>query len=341
MPVRRERLGALDFGFVSDGPNDTGQQGCRASDFEFPRLVASDFEIQILSFPPPDGFEQGAPTERWTQRSFMVRLGRQVRFSINPFLDQAGPGFNAYASKPAGEGLAIYLALTVELTGPVAPGTGLLVNVSAIDETVRRSAVPVFAERIGAHLRRGEHVSLACVARMLESAWDRLRDQFPDAQMSGLALQLNPFRTVAMNAKEPAMLYFSEKFEFAATHKLWNDHFSEPQNRQVFGKCANPSGHGHNYIVEVTVKMPAGAAGLNVGEFEHVVDSELMQLVDHKNLNLDVPAFGARVPTVENLALFAWEHLAGRFPTAALHGVTVWESDRTHCSYYGPEGAGS
>lgn len=271
-----------------------------------------------------------------SNRENMVRLGRQVRFSINPFLEHDSPGFNSYASKPAGEGLSLFLELTVELVGPLMPETGLLVNVSDIDRAVRRNAVPVFTERICAHLRRGEHISFQKITPMLRTAWEHLRDKFGPAQVDRLTLQLNPFRKLAMDTKEPGVLYFSEKFEFAATHKLWNSNFSEPQNVKIFGKCANPTGHGHNYIVEVTVKTPADGPSLEIGEFERIVDSQLMQVVDHKNLNLDVAAFQETVPTVENIAVFAWEHLAGRFDPGRLHGVTVWESDRTYCSYYGP-----
>jgi 6-pyruvoyltetrahydropterin/6-carboxytetrahydropterin synthase len=267
----------------------------------------------------------------------MVRLGRQVRFSVNPFLEHQSPGFNSYASKPAGEGLSIFLELAVELVGPLRPETGLLVNVSDIDRAVRRYAVPVFTERICEHLRRGEHISFQKITPMLSAAGEHLRGKFGPAQVDRLTLQLNPFRKLAMDTKEPGALYFSEKFEFAATHKLWNRSFSEPQNVRVFGKCANPTGHGHNYIVEVTVQTPATSPNLEIGEFERIVDSQLMRLVDHKNLNLDVAAFHETVPTVENIALFAWEHLTAQFGPAQLHCVTVWESDRTYCSYYGPE----
>ncbi len=266
----------------------------------------------------------------------MVRLGRLVRFSINPFLAAHKPGFNSYASKPAGEGLSIFLELGIGLAGPQQSETGLLVNVSDIDKVVRRYAVPVFAERICAHLRQGEHIGFDRIASMLVAAQEHLRDKFGPAQVDRLTLQLNPFRKLAMDTKAPGTLYFSEKFEFAATHKLWNSRFSEPQNLQVFGKCANPSGHGHNYVVEVMIATDAEGPNLEVGEFERIVDSQLMQVVDHKNLNLDVPAFQEKVPTVENIAVFAWEHLVGQFGPARLHCVTVWESDRTYCSYYGP-----
>jgi 6-pyruvoyltetrahydropterin/6-carboxytetrahydropterin synthase len=267
----------------------------------------------------------------------MVRLGRLVRFSVNPFLEHHSPGFNSYASKPAAEGLSLFLELAVELVGPAAPETGLLMNVTDIDRAVRRYAVPVFTERICEHLRRSEHIGFPRIASMLGSAWEQLRDKFGTAQVDRLILKLDPFRKLAMDTKEPGMLYFSEKFEFAATHKLWNRSFSEPQNLKIFGKCANPTGHGHNYIVEVTVQTPGDGPTLEVGEFEHVVDSQLMQLVDHKNLNLDVAAFHDKIPTVENIALFVWEHLAGQFDPARLHCITVWESDRTYCSYYGQD----
>jgi len=266
----------------------------------------------------------------------MVRLGRFVRFSINPFLDEDSLGCNSYASKPAGEGLCVYLELAAELVGPVRPETGLLVNVSDIDRVVRQVAVPVFAERIRERLRQGRHVQLGEVLQILRSAGERLRDEFDSAQVDRLCLKLNPFRKLAMDTKDPDTMYFSEKFEFAATHKLWNDAFSPERNFEVFGKCANPTGHGHNYVVEVTVATPAGGPALKIGQFEQTVDSHLMQLVDHKNLNVDVPGFEKRIATVENLAIFAWERLEGRFDPGRLHCVTVWESDRTYCSYYGP-----
>jgi 6-pyruvoyltetrahydropterin/6-carboxytetrahydropterin synthase len=132
------------------------------------------------------------------------------------------------------------------------------------------------------------------------------------------------------------MVYFSEKFEFAAMHKLWNNDFSEKQNLKVFGKCANPAGHGHNYIVEVTIKMPANENSFHISDFERVVDNELIKLVDHKNLNADVDQFSRTNPTVENIAAFAWNRLVGKFGEAALHCVTVWETDKTYSSYYSP-----
>ena len=131
------------------------------------------------------------------------------------------------------------------------------------------------------------------------------------------------------------MIYFSEKFEFAATHKLWNDDFSQERNFEIFGKCANPTGHGHNYIIEVTLKMPIGKDDFRMGDFERTVDNKLIQQLDHKNLNADVSEFGKTNPTVENIAVFAWDKLVDKFSQAKLHCITVWETDKTYSTYYG------
>jgi 6-pyruvoyltetrahydropterin/6-carboxytetrahydropterin synthase len=265
----------------------------------------------------------------------MHTLGRQVRFSINPFLPADSEGFNAFASKPTGKGLSIFLELCLELVGEVEPSTGFVVNVAEIDKNVRRFTVPIFAQRIREDFRRGRHIGLLAIAELLRSAWDQLADRFGRAKLSNLSLKLNPFRKIAMNSKDLEMIYFSEKFEFAAMHKLWNDDFSQERNLEVFGKCANPAGHGHNYVVEVTVKKPADGNDFCIGDFEKIVDDELIKVVDHKNLNVDVAEFSETNPTVENIAAFAWKRLAGKFAEATVHCVTVWETDRTYCSYYG------
>jgi len=265
----------------------------------------------------------------------MHKLARCVRFSINPFLSGESTGFNEFVSMPAGEGLSIFLELSVELVGEVEPTTGFVVNVADIDRNVREFAVPVFAERIKQTFGRAEHVGFSTMAELLGSAWSRLADRFGTARLSTLALKLNPFRKIAINSKDLGMVYFSEKFEFAAMHKLWNDGFSEERNFAVFGKCANPTGHGHNYIVEVTITVPAERNAFRLGDFEKTVDDELVRLLDHKNLNVDVDRFSQINPTVENIACFAWNKLVGKFGGATLHCVTIWETDKTCCSYFG------
>ena len=274
----------------------------------------------------------------------MQKLCRYVRFSINPFLPVDEAGFNSFASKPAGEGLSVFFEMGVELAGVADTETGLIVNVSDIDGKVRDYAVPVFAEKIRTAYAAAGHIGYYELTELLESAWAKLADKFKGAQLCKLSLKLNPFRTMSVDRADLssealakgdcAMVYFSEKFEFAASHKLWNDSFSEQQNIETFGRCANPAGHGHNYIVEVTVKWPSGRAP-RTSDFEKVVYQELITAVDHKCLNVDVPEFRRANPTVENIAVFAWNKLVGGFGNAVLHCVTVWETDKTYSSYYG------
>jgi 6-pyruvoyltetrahydropterin/6-carboxytetrahydropterin synthase len=269
----------------------------------------------------------------------MHKLSRRVRFSINPFLPSDSRGSNSLSSKPAAEGLAIFLELSVELVGSVEPTTGFVVNVLDIDKMVRKYVVPIFSERIRKDFRKCKHISLFDIAELLKTSRQKLADKFGTAKVNKLSLNLNPFRKVAVDCEETGeeckMIYFSEKFEFAAMHRLWNDDFSQSRNFEVFGKCANPAGHGHNYIVEVTVKTPAEKGQLRIGDFERTVDNNLIKLLDHKNLNADVEQLGTTNPTVENLAVFAWNRLVGKFGAALLHCVTVWENDRTCSSYLG------
>ncbi|MHC4842942.1 MAG: 6-pyruvoyl trahydropterin synthase family protein [Planctomycetota bacterium] len=255
---------------------------------------------------------------------------------MNPFLEKDEQGFNAYASKPAGEGLSLFLEIGIELCGNIEPSTGFLINVVDIDKKVRELIVPVFSKYIREAYGTGKEIELTDISKLLGLSWQKLNNSFSAARLSRLNLKLNPFRKVSIDSEADKMIYFSEKFEFAATHKLWNEDFTEKRNFDVFGKCANTSGHGHNYIIEVTIKAPA-SENFSIAEFEHIVDKELIELFDHKNLNEDVEFFHTTNPTMENIAVFAWEKLAGKLSAQKLHCVTIWESERTCCSYYGPK----
>jgi 6-pyruvoyltetrahydropterin/6-carboxytetrahydropterin synthase len=256
-----------------------------------------------------------------------------VRFSINPFA-AAHVGYNSYASKPCAGGLSYYLALWVELAGELDADTGFVVNVSKIDRAVRSRAIPVFDAAIRESAGRGRGLSLHDLCGLLRSAWRPVQQAFLTLRLERLALELNPYRTLHLDAEDSSVFTFSEKFEFAAMHRLWNANFDAAANEDFFGKCANPAGHGHNYVIEVTVEKAAVQEPDDwIAAFEQVVETSFLSLVDHKNLNADVPGFEQLNPTVENLASFAWSRLAGKFPDCRLVRVTLWENDRTYCAY--------
>ena len=265
----------------------------------------------------------------------MHHLSRDVRFCINPFLDTQEAGYNAFAARPTGRGLALFLELGVALSHSVDPDTGFVVNVSDIDRIVRRDAVPVIARHVSEQFRRGQHMEFGHVVKLIEKAGNILIRSFFPCTLEKLSLKLTPFRAITMKPQQKGKIYFSEKFEFAAMHKLWNTRFTEEENYRVFGKCAHPSGHGHNYWVEVTIATnhPDMFDSLAL---EKLVDDRLIERLDHKNLNEDISYFRHHIPTIENIAEFSWEQLIGHVEQGSLYCVTVWESDRTSCAYFGP-----
>ena len=212
----------------------------------------------------------------------MHRLNRQIRFSINPFA-AVRTGCNSYASKPCGSGLSFYLALWVELSGKLDPETGFIVNVSRIDQAVRDRVIPLFDTAIRDASGQRQPVSLTDLCGVLRIAWPQIQDVFLMLKLERLALELNPYRTFQLTAEDSDVIQFSEKFEFAAMHRLWNAAYDASKNVDLFGKCANPAGHGHNYILEVTVEKNAQPEPDDwIAGFEKVVEESCLWVVGGK-----------------------------------------------------------
>ena len=118
------------------------------------------------------------------------------------------------------------------------------------------------------------------------------------------------------------------RYRFAASHRLYTAHLSDEENRRVFGKCANPYGHGHNYVLEISVSGevdPATGMIANLADLDAFVERQVLEPFDHKSLNEDVPAFRETVPTTENLCLEIFQRLK-TFPRAKLERVRVEET---------------
>ena len=263
------------------------------------------------------------------------KLSRQIRFSINPFLDDTVQGSNSHASKPCGQGLSMYFALWVELASNVDPDTGFVVNVVEIDKQIRANVTPIFNEYIKKQYRQARHISLSELAELLTQSFLAVKEKFTPARLEKIRLDLCPNRNIAIEKEDSKVISYSEKFEFAAMHKLWNPDFTDEKNFKVFGKCANPSGHGHNYIAEITVTANQQNKSFEIGSFSEIVDKYFISVVDHKNLNVDVEEFTKKIPTVENIAVYAWNCLQNKLQDCKLKEITVWESDRTSCTYTG------
>jgi len=116
---------------------------------------------------------------------------------------------------------------------------------------------------------------------------------------------------------------------FNAAHQLYDPGLSEDENRRLFGKCVNL--HGHNYVLEVSVTGAIDAVTGYVVDLKllsDVICRQVIQDVDHRNLNTDVPWLSGRIPTAENLAVTFWERLQPELPAGLLHSVRLWETDK-------------
>ncbi len=134
----------------------------------------------------------------------------------------------------------------------------------------------------------------------------------------------------------------SRRFDFSASHRYYRDDWSEEENRRVFGLCALPNGHGHNYTLEVAVSGepdPSTGMVINLVDLKSAVEGVLIDF-DHKHLNLDTPWFADRQPTTENLAALLWDRIAGALSAAvpegaALAHLRLYEADDLYVDYYG------
>lgn len=134
------------------------------------------------------------------------------------------------------------------------------------------------------------------------------------------------------------MIRLTQSFEFAAAHRLYCPELDDQENQRLFGKCSNPNGHGHNYVLEVTVGgEPDEATGTIVDppHFERTVNQRVIERFDHKHLNLDCAEFQSLNPSVENIARVIWDRLDGGFERCRLLGIRVWETPKTYAEYCG------
>jgi 6-pyruvoyltetrahydropterin/6-carboxytetrahydropterin synthase len=125
------------------------------------------------------------------------------------------------------------------------------------------------------------------------------------------------------------MVRITRKVEFSASHVYHNPAFSAEENRRVFGKCNNPHGHGHNYTLEVTIAgEPDARTGmvLDLKELKEILQREVVERMDHRHLNIEVPELKGLIPTCENVALAIWKLLEPRITTGKLDRVRLRES---------------
>lgn len=131
----------------------------------------------------------------------------------------------------------------------------------------------------------------------------------------------------------------TRRIHFCAAHRLENPNWPEERNREVFGLCANPNWHGHNYDLDVTVEAelnPETGFVMDLGDLRDLVEREVVEDLDHKNLNLDVEWMRGAITSTENLVVGIWRRLETTLPEGVtLSRLVLWETDRNYVEYTG------
>lgn len=120
----------------------------------------------------------------------------------------------------------------------------------------------------------------------------------------------------------------SRRVHFCCSHRYHNSKWDDAKNREVFGRCNLPHGHGHNYVLDLSLQGeidPNTGMVINLTEIDRVLKEEVIDVLDHKNLNLDIEAFRDQIPTTENLARYIWDRIHDRIEGATLTAVRLWE----------------
>jgi 6-pyruvoyltetrahydropterin/6-carboxytetrahydropterin synthase len=136
------------------------------------------------------------------------------------------------------------------------------------------------------------------------------------------------------------LVYITRKEHFNAAHKLYNPKWTQEENEAIFGKCANANWHGHNFDLFVTVKgSPDKDTGfiMDLKKLRDLITEKVIEPLDHKNLNLDVPFLEGKMASIENVAIGIWEQLEPHLKNCQLHRVKLWETHNNYVEYFGEE----
>ena len=258
----------------------------------------------------------------------MIRLSREIRFSLVPPADD-GPIGNSWGGWPSTNQIVPYLTLRCELSGSSDAQTGYVCNIKHVDDLLR----DVITQVVVPEYQPGQTAEQ--LIRRIQQEVDRRSTL--SANIESLHLSLSPYLSYSISAEVPDVIQVTQQFEFSAAHRLHCRDLSPEENQQTFGKCNNPEGHGHNYVVEVTVarEVDGSASVVDLVQFERTVKESVINRLDHQHLNRDVPYFAEVIPSVENIAVAIWNWLEEKFDAARLQCVRVYETPKTWAEYRG------
>jgi len=263
----------------------------------------------------------------------MIELSRTIRFFLGIDSKNA-PNFNSFASWPAPQGLSPYYELAITCIGHPDPQTGYFINIKKIDTAARNLAIPYLNKAY-----QQQPPATIPLGNLLRNILNLLQPSL-NQTIASIALKLSPFHTLTIQRNTMHQITISQDYQFSAAHRLHVPQLSDEENIKIFGKCNNPSGHGHNYKLRVRINAPISPQGqiLYTHTLDKIVDQNVIEKLDHKHLNLDVPEFKTKNASVEHITQYIYTLLKTDIKKqldASLHSVSVWETGKTVCTYKG------
>ena len=254
-------------------------------------------------------------------------LTREIRFCLAPLAAGADDpaAANGWGGWWSDRTLAPYLTFQVTVAGQPDAHTGMLCNVKQLDSIFQQQCIPKLRAALGRDELTAENALLL--------AWEALeRASLAPCHPAALRLHVTPTLSLEISAAEENVMRVTQQFEFSAAHRLHSPKLSAEKNLEVFGKCNNPHGHGHNYVVEVTLEGspdPVTGEVMSIPQLQRTVKSRVIQPLDHKNLDVEIEFFRGVCSTVENIATYVFRQLDGQFAPAQLDAVRVYETPKT------------
>src|SRR5579884_644494 len=240
--------------------------------------------------------------------------------------------------------------LDVIVAGEVDPKTGIIVNIKEIDRIVKEQVVQLLDKKFINRQIPAFYERPPTVENLAAFIADALAPYLPPmAKLVRLRLEETPLHWAEWHAqpesgphKEPGTMLLTRTYEFAASHRLHSPHLSEKENQELFGKCNYPHGHGHNYILEVTVGGPTDTRTgrvIDPDALDAIVHREVVDRYDHRHFNYDIPEFEGLIPSSEIVTKVIWQRLRDHIPAPArLYRVVLRETARNFFEYQGEDG---
>ena len=285
----------------------------------------------------PDRITQSPSSQRARSVCSMIQLSREVRFALIPepelaiLQSECGQvARNSWAGWPVSGTVAPQLVLKCIVAGKPEPKTGYLCDIKRIDELLRIIVV----EDLIPNFQPAATTYESLIRQVADSAYQRWDHA---AMIQQLSLHASPQSSVKIDSHQPDMVIVTQQFEFSAAHRLHSRELSDAENASVYGKCNNLNGHGHNYVIEVSVASKSNEGHVDLIEFQSTVNRLVIDRLDHKHLNEDIEHFSEVLPSVENISIAIWNWLNGQFKSSELQSVRVYETPKTWAEYSGPD----